>query len=283
MINTVKALRPLAIAAALTAAASAIPTAPAQAQNQATGARHLLLLCQARAEQPELDLAQCSAYLRGFLDRVLQDQVAGRSPEFCPPRARISAQTAATALTRLAFREPAALDEPAPVFLSLALQRAFPCDMPDFNQPIVSDIQPANPVSVDQTMINPAPLEAAKPAPMMAPTMAPTTAPVMASPAAPASPMQQTAGLPPQAELAPRQDFADDPLDMVRQPTAMQAIPPRPAIGMPGTVGPVTDRPGNRLPGADRVIGTPDGMQVALPPSREGVVTSPINQPSPPT
>ena len=268
MMSMPKTLRPIAIAAAFAASISALPSSPAMAQNQATGARQLLLLCQARAEQPDMDLAQCSAYLRGFLDRVLQEQVQGRAPEFCPPRARVSAQTAATALTRLAFREPAALDEPAPVFLSLALQRAFPCEMPEFNEPMANEIQPANPVSMQQNMINPAPLEASAPAP----------APTMASPA-----MTQSAGLPPEAEFAPRQDFPENPMDMIRQPTAMQPIPPRPKVGMPGTVSPVTDRPGNRLPGAERIVGTPDGMQVALPPNREGVVTSPINQVSPPT
>lgn len=273
-----KTLRPIAIAAAFAASISALPSTPAMAQNQATGARQLLLLCQARAEQPDVDLAQCSAYLRGFLDRVLQEQVDGRAPEFCPPRARVSAQTAATALTRLAFREPAALDEPAPVFLSLALQRAFPCEMPAFSEPMTDEIRPANPVSMQDSMLNPPPPEApARPQPHAAAATPITPQPITAQPAT------QSAALPPEAEFTPRNDFSDNPLDMIRQPTAMQPIPARPKVGMPGTVGPVTDRPGNRLPGAERIVGTPDGMQVALPPNREGVVTSPINQPSPST
>ena len=103
MMSMTYIFRPVMIAAATAAALTVVaPSTDAAAQTQATGARELLLLCQARAEQPELDLAQCSAYLRGFLDRVLQDQVNGREPEFCPPRARVSAQTAASALTRLA-------------------------------------------------------------------------------------------------------------------------------------------------------------------------------------
>ncbi|MEM6902437.1 MAG: Rap1a/Tai family immunity protein [Pseudomonadota bacterium] len=245
------------IAAGALLALSAFET---KAQSRATEARQLLLLCQGRAEQPDIDLAQCSAYLRGFLDRVLQEQVAGRKPEFCPPRARVSAQTAATALTRLAFREPAALDEPAPVFLTLALQRAFPCEFPNFPNPPVDEIQPVNPVSVS-------------PQPLMAPQPAmPQSAMRQQS-----GTMQQTAAIPPITAELEGQTPANVQPDLL-QPLAGTLPRGRPEVGAPGTVGPVTGAPGSTLQQGNTAM-TADGMRVALPPRTGAVQAVPLTAP----
>lgn len=233
----------LAVALALPLMAGTV-LLPRPAQAQATDARELLLLCQGRSEDstPELDLAQCSAYLRGFLDRVLQEQVDGGKPEFCAPKARISAQTAATALTRMAFREPAALDEPAAEFLTLALKRAFPCDMPSFDQAPVDAAMPANPVSIQPTPISPPPATAPAPAAASVP---------------PAS-----AGRPPAATPVPAQLMAHTP--------QQASLPPAtPAVGAPGTVGPVRNLPGSRLT-------QHDGMAVTLPPRTAPVQSAPL-------
>ena len=91
------------------------------------GARDLLLMCQGRYEDPELGLAMCTAYLKGYLDRASFTNVEGGTVEFCSATGKITPKSAAMALTRLAFSDPNAIDEPMPVFMSLALQRAFPC------------------------------------------------------------------------------------------------------------------------------------------------------------
>ncbi|MBV6632087.1 MAG: hypothetical protein KI792_03530 [Alphaproteobacteria bacterium] len=255
----------IALSIAAGAFTAALPSQDAAAQSRATEARQLLLLCQGRAEQPEMDLAQCSAYLRGFLDRVLQEQVAGRKPEFCPPQARVSAQTAATALTRLAFREPAALDEPAPVFLTLALQRAFPCEFPNFTGAPVEEIQPVNPVSV-------------APQPVTPPRGDVMATPVMTDPANPAY-VQQTASVPQITAELEGQTLANTPSDLV-QPLAGNLPPARPTVGAPGTVGPVTDAPGSSLQ-QNRNVAAGD-MRVALPPRTGDVQAVPLTTPSQP-
>ncbi|GEM_PF-2183998 len=288
MMSMTHIFRPVMIAAATAAALTVVaPSTDAAAQTQATGARELLLLCQARAEQPELDLAQCSAYLRGFLDRVLQDQVNGREPEFCPPRARVSAQTAASALTRLAFREPAALDEPAPVFLSLALQRAFPCEMPNFGEPVADGIQPANPVSMNPMPVSPAP--AAAQAPQMQPQPQVSAAPA-AAPAAPGTQRMKAPGGVRMNEMAaaPQQGQAPasaGPIQKALDAAQVSSLPPsRPAVGAPGSVGPVRNAPGNRIP-TDRghFVSTQDGMRVAIPPGRADVHAVPLESAPPST
>jgi len=273
MMNIHKAFRPLAIAAAVAATISTVPPATAMAQNQATGARQLLLLCQARAEQPELDLAQCSAYLRGFLDRVLQDQVNGRAPEFCPPRARVSAQTAATALTRLAFREPAALDEPAPVFLSLALQRAFPCEMPSFDQPMVDEIQPANPVSVNPMPVSPAPGHSRQ-------QQDKASAAVVENMGASGGVLMEE-----MAETRSETGAIAAPAQRMIEAAQVSSLPPaRPSVGTAGSVGPVRNAPGNRIPTDNgRFVSTQDGMRVAVPPARADVQAIPLETAPPST
>jgi hypothetical protein len=253
----------LLVGLGLCATAAMAPAAPALAQ--ATQARELLLLCQARADQPDVDLAQCSAYLRGFLDRVLQEQVDGAKPTFCAPRARISAQTAATALTRLAFREPAALDEPAPVFLELALERAFPCETPTFNQPPATEVTPANPVSIQPQPLSPVPGQAAAaPQPVAQPAFVPNAP-------ATSAPMQQTAAMP-----AGNLPAGNLPAGNLPSGT--------PQVGQPGTVGPVRNAPGGRVPTYDgRTVSTKEGMKVSLPPARPDVETGPIEVAPPST
>jgi hypothetical protein len=108
-------------------AAVAIATPAIAGKRADDGARDLLLMCQGRYEDPELGLAMCTAYLKGYLDRASFTNVEGGSVEFCSATGKITPKSAAMAITRLAFSDPNAIDEPMPVFLSLALQRAFPC------------------------------------------------------------------------------------------------------------------------------------------------------------
>lgn len=114
---------------ALVIQAVAMPAVAGQPRKKADdgGARDLLLMCQGRYEDPELGLAMCTAYLKGYLDRAHYNHREGGAVEFCSETGRINPQAAADAVTHFAFTDPNSIDEPMPVFLSLALQKAYPC------------------------------------------------------------------------------------------------------------------------------------------------------------
>lgn len=118
----------LAVLACVSPSLAASPRQPGPGKKADDGARDLLLMCQGHYEDPELGLAMCTAYLKGYLDRANYNHVEGGSVEFCSLNGKITPQAAAMAVTRFAFSDPNAIDEPMPVFLSMALQRAFPCD-----------------------------------------------------------------------------------------------------------------------------------------------------------